>query len=186
MKQPVAELNTERLRLRQWRPADRAPFAAMNADPEVMQFFPGTMNEAQSQAMADHCEALIAERGWGFWALEQQQQKRFLGFVGLNIPNVMLPFQPCVEIGWRLRRDAWGNGYATEAARAVLEFGFDNLELEEIVAFTSVLNYRSQAVMERLGMERQEETFDHPSVPEGMPIRVHCLYRLSAGHWRRR
>lgn len=186
MKQPVAELNTERLRLRQWWPADRAPFAAMNADLEVMQFFPETMNEAQSQAMADHCEALIAERGWGFWALEQREQKRFLGFVGLNIPNVMLPFQPCVEIGWRLRRDAWGNGYATEAAAAVLEFGFDNLELEEIVAFTSVLNYRSQAVMERLGMARQEDTFDHPSVPEGMPIREHCLYRLSAGDWRRR
>ncbi|MFL1483631.1 GNAT family N-acetyltransferase [Marinobacter sp. LN3S78] len=172
-----ATIQTQRLHLRQWKPEDREPFAALNVDPEVMRYFPSPLTRAQSDAMADKCEALIQEQGWGFWALESRPAGRFLGFVGLNRPQADLPFNPCVEIGWRLVRSAWGQGYATEAARAALAFGFDELNLPEIVSFTAVLNTRSEAVMKRLGMVRDRTTFGHPAVPVGSPLREHCLYR---------
>lgn len=177
-------METARLRLRQWRAADRAPFAALNADPRVMEHFPARLDVAASDAMVERCQALIRERGWGLWAVEIKESARFIGFVGLNIPTVDLPFSPCVEIGWRLAVGAWGKGYATEAARAALRVGFEQLALSEIVAFTALPNTPSQAVMQRLDMQRWPKTFMHPSVPEGNPLREHCLYRLPSGQWK--
>lgn len=177
----LIEFDTERLRLRQWCAADREPFAALNADPKVMAFFPALLGRIESDAMADRCEALIAERGWGFWAVETRATHEFIGFVGLHIPAPELPFSPCVEIGWRLASKHWGKGFATEAARHALRVGFEQLGLPEIVSFASVGNNRSRAVMERLGMLETKETFEHPSVPVGSVLREHCLYRLSRG-----
>lgn len=178
-------LETARLKLRQWRPEDRAPFAALNADPEVMAYFPHRLSQSQSDRLADQCEALINEHGWGFWALERQQSGDFLGFVGLHMPDAALPFSPCVEIGWRLAARYWGQGYATEAAMAALSVGFTTLGLAEIVSFTAVSNRRSRAVMERLGMVPDPQTFNHPALAEDSPLRRHCLYRLSAREWAR-
>lgn len=179
----LIEFDTERLRLRQWCAADREPFAALNADPKVMEFYPAPLGRAESDAMAIRCQALIAERGWGFWAVETKDTQEFIGFVGLHTPAPELPFSPCVEVGWRLAAKHWGKGFATEAARGALRIGFDRLGLPEIVSFTSVGNIRSRAVMERLGMRQAEATFEHPAIPVGSALRKHCLYRLSRGQW---
>jgi RimJ/RimL family protein N-acetyltransferase len=179
----LIEFDTDRLRLRQWIETDREHFARLSADPQVMEFLPKILERAASDAMVDRLQALIAQRGWGLWAAETHVDRQFIGFVGLHIPKVDLPFSPCVEIGWRLAFEYWGNGYATEAARGVLEVGFDRLGLAEIVSFTSILNCRSRAVMERLGMEREAETFEHPHLPAGHPLREHYLYRLSQVKW---
>ncbi|MDV2079251.1 GNAT family N-acetyltransferase [Marinobacter xestospongiae] len=185
MATPV-ELQTERLRLRQWCPGDREPFARMGSDPEVMAYFPSLLSREDSDAMADRCQALIQLRGWGFWALETRDGGEFVGFVGLHEPAAELPFSPCVEIGWRLAREAWGRGYATEAASAALDFAFDQLGLAEVVSFTTLENRRSRAVMERLGMRSAaDENFEHPAVAVGNPLRPHCLYRLGRDDWRR-
>lgn len=177
------EFETERLRLRQWRDADRAPFAALNADPKVMAFFPAPLTRAQSDAMAARCQTLIAARGWGFWAVETKSTSTFIGFVGLHTPAAELPCSPCVEIGWRLAAIHWGKGFATEAARGALRVGFERIGLPEIVAFTPIGNSRSRAVMERLGMRAANETFEHPDVPVGHALRAHCLYRLTRAQW---
>ena len=174
---PVQSIHTERLVLRQWIDSDREPWAALNADAETMRYFPKTLTRAETDAAADRFSARIDANGWGLWALEREGE--FIGFTGLAVPAFDAPFLPGVEIGWRLARSAWGNGYATEAARAALAFGFDRLGLDEIVSFTAVANQRSRSVMERLGMTRDESNdFEHPSVPEGNPLRTHVLYRL--------
>jgi len=178
---PLLEPQTARLQLRQWRDADKAPFAALNADPEVMKFFPSTLDRAASDAAAERYRAQIAAHGWGFWAVERKDGGEFIGFVGLNPVPPELPFsaaEPRVEIGWRLARAHWGRGYATEAARAALAVGFEQLGLEEIVSFTAESNHRSRAVMERLGMREDVQTFEHPRVAEDSPLRRHCLYRI--------
>jgi RimJ/RimL family protein N-acetyltransferase len=180
----LIELETERLRLRQWIESDRDPFARLNADPRVMEFFPSILDRATSDAMIDRLQTKIIEKGWGFWAVESKQDKQFIGFVGLEIPKADLPFSPCVEIGWRLAFEYWGKGYATEAAKAALKVGFDRLELPEIVSFTTIDNHRSSAVMERLGMNRDAETFEHSALPPGHSLREHCLYRLSRERWK--
>ena len=182
MTQPI-EFETQRLRLRQWLPKDRELFAALNAHPRVMAFFPTALDRAASDAMADRLQALITERGWGFWAAEIKETGQFIGFVGLHIPMAELPFSPCVEIGWRLAFQYWGMGLATEAAMAALSVGFEKLDLPEIISFTSVRNLRSRAVMQRLGMFETPETFEHPLVPVGNPLRPHYLYRLSREQW---
>ena len=175
------EPTTERLQLRQWRTDDRAPFATMSADEQVMRSFPAPLNRSQSDAMADKCEALLAARGWGLWAVERKADRRFIGFVGLHVPQDPLPFMPCVEIGWRLARHAWHQGFASEAARAALQLGFEQLQLSEIVAFTTVSNLPSQALMQRLGMLRDRAgDFDHPALPGDHPLKAHVLYRISA------
>jgi len=179
----MIELETARLRLRQWRESDREPFAAMNADPVVMEFFPTVQSRANSDASIDTWRGQLAERGWSNWATELRSTGQFIGFVGLSIPTRPLPFSPCVEIGWRLAREHWGQGYATEAARAALRVGFGQLRLDEIVSFTSVLNLRSRAVMERIGMRDTREDFQHPGVSEGHPLRKHCLYRITHREW---
>ncbi|MDC6168027.1 GNAT family N-acetyltransferase [Paucibacter sp. XJ19-41] len=173
-------LNTARLLLRPWRDSDRAPFAALNADPEVMEFFPALQSREQSDASIDLWTAQFAERGWSNWAVELRDSAAFIGFIGLSVPRRQLPFSPCVEIGWRLARAHWGQGLATEGARAALAAGFEQLGLAEIVSFTALTNLRSRAVMERLGMRSDSaEDFDHPALPEGHALRRHCLYRLT-------
>jgi RimJ/RimL family protein N-acetyltransferase len=180
----LIEFDTARLRLRQWIESDREPFASLSADPRVMEFFPSLLDRVASDAMFDRLQAKIAERGWGLWAVESKTDRRFIGFVGLNIPNYELPFSPCVEVGWRLADEYWGKGYATEAAQGAIAVGFNRLNLSEIVSFTAMPNQRSRAVMERLGMERANETFAHPSIPIGHPLCEHYLYRLSREKWR--
>ena len=177
----MTELRTERLVLRQWRDDDREPFAALNADPIVMEHFPSTMTREESDAYVDRVAALIDERGWGTWAVEVAATGDFIGFVGLNEPRFEAHFTPAVEIGWRLGRNAWGHGYATEAARAVLAYAFEELELDEVVSFTTVENHRSRRVMERIGMTRDPaDDFDHPNVTVER-VRPHVLYRLARG-----
>jgi RimJ/RimL family protein N-acetyltransferase len=176
----LVESATPRLLLRQWRSSDRAPFAALNTDPRVMEFFPSPLTRVESDALADRCEAHIAESGWGVWAVERQTTGAFIGFVGLHVPTAPLPFSPCTEVAWRLAFDHWGHGFATEAAREALRIGFEVLGLEEIVSFTVVANRRSRAVMERLGMT-ESGLFQHPGVAVGSPLREHCLYRLRSG-----
>lgn len=176
----VPELHTERLLLREWRDEDLEPFAALNSDPEVMRFLPKLLSrdecEARIQSVRDH----FREHGFGLWAVEVRGMTPFVGFVGLNVPKFTAPFTPCVEIGWRLAREAWGQGIATEAARAAVTFGFQQLGLPEILSFTVPDNVRSRRVMERLGMKHDSsEDFDHPLLAEGHPLRKHVLYRLS-------
>jgi RimJ/RimL family protein N-acetyltransferase len=175
------ELETQRLRLRQWRTDDREPFAAPNADLKVMEFFPSPLSRAQSDAMADRCQLLIEERGWGFWAVEGKETEEFIGFVGLHTPVAELPFSPCVEVGWRLAFAHWGKRFASEAAARALHFGFQTLALGEIVSFTTLQNLRSCAVMERLGMQLSG-TFEHPLVAQSTGLRQHWLYRLSSSN----
>ena len=162
-----------------WREGDLAAFAALNGDPEVMEHFAKPLDRAESDALVARIQAHFERHGFGFWAVEAPGEADLIGMVGLAIPPFTTHFTPCVEIGWRLAREHWGKGYATEAARAALRFGFETLGLEEIVAFTVPNNARSRAVMERLGMSRSaEDDFDHPSLPEGHPLRRHVLYRI--------
>ncbi len=176
-------LETKRLLLRQWCEDDLAQFAAMNADPDVMRYYPATLTSAESDAMAKKIQTLIAERGWGFWAVERKEQPGFIGFVGLHQPQVILPCSPCTEVGWRLAKDYWGKGYATEAANAALQFGFQHLRLTEIAAFTAVLNEPSKAVMERLHMLDTGQNFAHPDVPVDSVLREHLLYKMTRKQW---
>lgn len=172
------EYHTERLILRQWKQSDLEPFAALNANPEVMRYFPKIRTREESDEMVKTIEQRIAENGWGFWAVEEKSSGAFIGFVGLNIPGYELPFSPVIEIGWRLDNAFWGKGYAPEAAHKALEIGFEQFAMKEIVAFTALDNIPSQRVMEKLGMQRGEE-FDHPLLDEGHPLRRHIVYRIT-------
>ena len=176
----MTELRTERLLLRRWREEDRAPFAALNSDPEVMRWFPAPLSRRESDALADRIQADLERDGWGLWALEQRWSGRFLGFTGLARPGFEAHFTPAVEIGWRLARSAWGSGFATEAARAATAFAFEALALDEVVAFTAEGNAPSRAVMRRLGMSHDAaDDFDHPALPPSDPLRRHVLYRAA-------
>jgi RimJ/RimL family protein N-acetyltransferase len=182
----MPELETPRLLLRRWRDEDRAPFAALNADPVVMEHFPAPLSRAESDALADRIAAGLDQRGWGLWAVELRESPAFIGFLGLNPATFDAPFTPAVEVGWRLAREHWGRGYATEGARAALDFGFEDLALDEIVSFTTHGNVRSRRVMDRLGMHHDAtDDFDNPNIAEGHPLRPHVLYRLDRGSWRR-
>ena len=177
------ELRTPRLLLRRWREADRAPFAALNADPRVTEFL-GALTREESDAFAGRIEDYLERRGFGLWAVEVPGVAPFVGFVGLAVPHYEAAFTPCVEVGWRLASEHWGRGYATEGARAALAFGFEELGLAEIVSYTVPANLRSRRVMEKLGMIRNpEEDFDHPHLPEGHPLQRHVLYRLARTAW---
>jgi RimJ/RimL family protein N-acetyltransferase len=179
----LTEVETDRLLLRPWKPTDREPFAKLNADPKVMEFFPNTLSREASDAFADRIQALIEQQGWDLWAVEIKNTQQFIGYVGLHVPTYELPFNPCVEVGWRLAYEHWGKGYAPEAALVALKFGFECLNLAEIVSFTTLNNLRSQRVMEKIGMHRSPETFQHPLVPTESTLREHCLYRLSRSNW---
>ena len=187
MIRPTPRLRTERLLLREWLASDLEAYAALNADPAVREFFPERLTRAQSDAQiavfADH----FAQHGFGMWALELVATGEFIGFTGMDLATYDAHFAPAIEVGWRLARDAWGHGYATEAALAALAFAFDQLESGEIVACTVPANRRSRAVMERLAMTHDpREDFDHPEVAAGHPLCRHVLYRLSAERWRQR
>ena len=176
------ELRTERLLLRHWREEDREPFAEMNADPEVMEHFPARLTRAESDAFLDRVAQGFADRGFGLWAVEADGE--LVGFTGLSVPRFHVAWmdtreQPVVEVGWRLRRSAWGLGYATEAARECVRFAFEDLGRDEVVSFTVVGNLRSRAVMERLGM-RYLTAYDHPV--EGGPDLPSVCYLLRSGH----
>jgi len=172
-------LTTERLLLRRWRESDREAFAHLNADPEVMRHFLRPLSREESDAFVDRIEARFDERGYGMWAVQRRQDGAFLGFTGLAYQSFEAPFTPCVEVGWRLGAFAWGHGYASEAAREALRFGFDEAGLDEIVSFTSIGNGASVRVMERIGMHRDPAgDFDYPNMPAGHPLRRHVLYRL--------
>jgi RimJ/RimL family protein N-acetyltransferase len=147
-----------------------------------MQHFPAPLTRTVSDALAEHCQVLLLEQGWGCWAAEHKASGEFIGFVGLHVPSELLPFSPCVEIAWRLAVKYWGKGLATEAAKAVLRVGFEAQGFPEIVSFTALGNLRSRAVMERLGM-RQAGNFEHPLLPEESPLRPHCLYRLGRAEY---
>ena len=165
------------LTLRQWNDSDLAPFAAMSADPEVMRFFLATLTTEQSAAMMERIRRTIDEQGWGWWAVEVDGE--FAGLTGLSVPKIAAPFMPCTEIAWRFRREFWGRGVAIEAARKALSFGFETLNLTEIVSFTAAINVPSWKLMERIGFKRDVAgEFDHPALPEGHTLRRHVLYRL--------
>jgi RimJ/RimL family protein N-acetyltransferase len=165
--------------LRRWFPSDRQPFAALNGDPRVMEHLPGILGRVESDALALRIEAHFDRHGFGLWAVEIRGVATFAGFVGLSVPDFQAPFTPCVEIGWRLAADYWGRGYATEGARAALEFGFQALKLEEIVSFTVPGNVRSRRVMERIGMTYDPaDDFDHPSWRPSSGAARHVLYRI--------
>jgi RimJ/RimL family protein N-acetyltransferase len=174
------EIRTSLLLLRRWLPADREPFAALNADPQVREFFPSTMTREESDASVERIERHFEEHGYGWWAVETPGVAPFIGFVGLSIPSIEAHFTPCVETGWRLAVPFWGQGYATEAARAALAFGFDEVHLDQIVSYTTVANVRSRRVIERIGMTYDTAgDFDHPMVAEGHPLRRCVLYRIA-------
>lgn len=182
----VPELRTERLLLRGFRDADREPFAALNADPEVTRHLQGPLDRERSDAFVERIAACWAERGWGLWALEHVDTGVFLGYTGLW-PADFLPSGPAVEVGWRLARHAWGRGYAPEAAREALRFGFDEVGLDEIVSFTAAGNVASLRVMEKIGLRRDPgRDFDHPRVdPAAHPQLVgHLFHALPAPAWR--
>jgi RimJ/RimL family protein N-acetyltransferase len=180
-----AQLRTERLLLRRWRDSDLEPFAAMNADPVAMEHFPNTLTRAESDAFAEDIERRLERDGYGLWAVEIPGGAPFVGFVGIVPADEPLPFAPATEVGWRLARDHWGRGIATEAARAALAFGFEQLALAEIVAIAATSNVRSRRVMERLGMRRDHAgDFEHPRIPAGHPLATHVLYRLDDQRWR--
>ena len=172
-------LYTDRLILRRWRPEDLGPFAEMNADLEVMKHMQRTLTTAESDAFAQRIEDEFDELGFGLWAVEVRSGASFIGFVGLHRVPFDAAFTPAVEVGWRLARQYWGNGYATEAARAAVEFGYRSAGLDEVVSFTTPGNVASWKVMERLGMVRDENSdFEHPEVPVGHPLRWHIFYRF--------
>lgn len=176
-------LKTDRLQLRQWTEDDFLPFSKMCGDSAVMAFFPKLLTPNESKEVGKKIQSLIHERGWGFWAVDVSNQHKFIGFVGLHTPKESLPFSPCVEIGWRLSKSYWGNGYATEAAKACLAYAFGTLGLHEVVAFTALANLRSQAVMRKIGMRDSGQNFMHPDIEEAHPQCEHVLYKINRSVW---
>jgi len=185
----MTTLKTKRLILRPWKETDLAPFAELNADPNVMEYFPSTLSRQESDNLARRIQAKMEERGYGMWAVAIPGVADFIGFIGLNNEDKSsfpAHFTPAVEIGWRLASEYWGKGYATEGAQAVLAYGFENLNLEEIVSFTAVQNMRSRRIMEKIGMHHDsKDDFDHPKLPEDHVLKRHVLYRLKQQEWRK-
>ncbi len=179
-------IQTDRLVLRQWDNADFEPFAALNADPRVMEYFPSTLSRQESDNLANRICTQLAEQGWGLWAVSVPGIANFIGFIGLARPSFDAHFTPAVEIGWRLAFDYWGKGYATEGAKTALAYGFETLNLGEIVSFTAVKNMRSRRIMEKIGLHHNsQDDFDHPKLAESHPLKRHVLYRMSQQEWRR-
>lgn len=177
----AATLKTDRLLLRHWLPADRAPFARINADPAVVEFLPSPLTRIESDALIDRIESHFEQHGFGLYAAELKSSGECIGFIGLSVPAFDAHFTPCVEIGWRLASGNWGRGLALEGARAVVRHAFHSLNLPALVSFTVPANLRSIRVMEKLGMARDpRDDFDHPRLPESHPLRRHVLYRLAA------
>lgn len=178
---------TNRLNLRPWNESDFKPFAQLNADARVMEYFPTTLSREESDQMINRMQAKIEERGWGWLAVSLKSNGDFIGFIGMGTleqSTFPVPFTPAVEVGWRLAQQYWGKGYATEGALACLEYGFNILKLPEIIAFTALSNQRSRNVMEKIGMHRDaQDDFDHPKLPSAHPLCRHVLYRLKNDEW---
>lgn len=173
---------TDRLLLRRWTDADKAPFADLNSDAEVMRHFPAVLSRAESDALADRVDRTFDERGYGLWALERLDTTQFIGFAGLSAMPEGVPGEGGVEVGWRLASEHWGHGFATEAALTALVFAFDELSLDQVNSITAVGNSRSRAVMERIGL-RFVERFDHPRIEEGHRLRAHVRYVIERADW---
>jgi ribosomal-protein-alanine N-acetyltransferase len=168
---------TKRLYFRNWKESDKPVFAEMNADPDVMKYFVNSLNIAQSNAFAERIQKQINEKKYGLWAVELKENKQFIGFIGYNYTDFPSDFTPCIEIGWRLHKAFWDNGYATEGAKACLNYGFNVLNLNEIYSFTSFINKKSQKIMQKIGMKKVKE-FNHPNVPDTNVLNRHVLYRI--------
>ncbi|MGF1734813.1 GNAT family N-acetyltransferase [Photobacterium satsumensis] len=181
----VHQLETDRLILRQWKREDYPVYAKLNADPAVMNYFPAVLSPQESDAQAARITQLIAERGWGFWAVELKATGQFIGFVGLHSQDEHsgIPNAPFVEIGWRLAKEHWGKGYAPEAASRALQFAFCELSAPSIYAFTALPNTPSQRVMGKIGMVNIGQDFDHPKLPQGHSLQRHCLYQITKETW---
>ncbi len=182
----MLRFETVRLTLRPWEISDREAFAGLNSDVRVMEFMPACLSPAESDLFLDRIKQHFRKYGFGLYAVELIEERRFIGTVGLMVPAFEAPFTPCVEIGWRIAADCWGRGLATEGARAVVRHAFESLQLESLVSFTVPANVRSRRVMEKIGMTRDSaDDFEHPNLPEGHPLRPHVLYRLSRSDWTR-
>lgn len=180
-------IETERLILRPWKEEDFEPFAQLNADKRVREYFSSTLTRAVSDGFANKFKSDIEKNGWGWWAVSVKNSAPFIGFIGLNILDIPIPSHSTspVEIGWRLAVDYWGKGYATEGALACLRFGFETLKLPEIIAITTEQNFRSISVMKKIGMHRDpKDDFNHPKLPEGHKLRRHVLYRINLKEWK--
>lgn len=171
------EIETSRLRFRVWKEEDRIPFAKMNASDKVMEYFPSRLNTEQSDEMIIRIMNHFKDYGYGLWAVELKETQEFIGFIGFAHPTFESLFTPCVEIGWRIDENYWNKGYATEGAKACLEYGFKTLGMTEIYSFTSQINTRSSRVMRKIGLE-EKGTFNHPNIEEGNPLRLHVLYKI--------
>ncbi len=172
------QLETERLILRQWKKEDFKVFEKLNSDFVVMEYFPSVLSVKESNTLAQKYQDLIESRGWGLWAIEEKSSGDFIGCLGLHETGSDLPFDPCIEIGWRLLKEYWGKGYATEAGNEVLKFAFEELKLDEVVSFTASINHRSESVMKRLGMKNKDANFEHLALPKGHWLREHVLYGI--------
>tara|TARA_B100001121_G_C18613613_1_gene585681 strand:+ start:266 stop:832 length:567 start_codon:yes stop_codon:yes gene_type:complete len=172
-------LNSSRLTLRQWQDSDFEPFSRLNADKLVMEYYPKLLSVDDSNLTAKRFQTLIAKNGWGFWAVETNDNQEFIGFIGLHKPDLAYDFAPCTEIGWRLKKEAWGNGYATEGAITAINFAFQILNIDEILSFTSIHNQRSEMVMKRIGMTNTNQNFRHPNLHNNDRLSEHVLYRIT-------
>ena len=170
-------ITTERLGLRRWTDDDFLPFSKMNKDPEVMRYFPSLLNDEETTAMMGRIKAHFDKHGFGLFALEKLSTKEFIGYAGFMVPSFESYFTPCIEIGWRLRKEDWGKGYATEAAKACLHYGFETLGFNKIYSFTSTINLRSEKVMQAIGMIKEGE-FDHPKIALNDRLCRHVLYSI--------
>ena len=176
-------IQTKRLILRQWKDTDRAEFAALNADPEVMKYFPNTYDRIQSDQSVDRFVQSIESNRFGFFAAELKESKAFIGFVGLNRVPEYLPFAPAIEIGWRLAQQFWGQGLASEGATACLEYGFRKLAIEDVVSMTPSTNLKSEKLMQRIGMRNSKQNFIHPTIVPKSSLAEHVLYRINKRDW---
>jgi len=176
---PTIFIETPRLILRQWQQSDQEPYISLNAVPEVMEYFPSIKTPAETLTQIERISDYVDRHGYGFFAVERKDNHRFIGFTGICEPGFEAYFTPCIEIGWRLSRENWGYGFATEAALACIDFGFDKLNLKEIYSFTAIHNYRSEKVMQRIGMNKAGE-FDHPLIPDGNWLKKHVLYKITS------
>lgn len=176
-------IETERLGLRQWCESDKTPFAQMNSDQEVMRYFPSTRTPEQSNLLVERLSQAIDHLGYGFWAVERKDNKEFVGFIGINYSASGLPFAPCVDIGWRLAKPHWGQGFATEGALASLDYAFTAANLEKVLSITPTTNAPSENVMRKIGMHKCSENFAHPEVPKEHALSEHVLYEITRRQW---
>jgi len=182
--EPILQLESARLLLRQWCDEDLPEFAAMCADPQVMRYFPAPLSRLECASLIGRIRGHFAEHGFGLWALQRKDTGQFIGFTGLGVVGFDAPFTPATEIGWRLAREHWGLGYASEAAWTALRCGFDRLGLTEVVSFTTQTNTPSEKVMQAIGMHHDSaDDFEHPKLAAGHPLRHHVLYRITREQW---